>query len=101
MLNGWEPSHKEWTAQRQLQGNGERPSFRLVSDLLRRYKRSPAKLGRFARFATSAGTAMRTRPRSKFVKQLKARRCGKCGSKINNQRVRCPRCANALSRPSK
>jgi len=44
---------------------------------------------------------MRTRPRSKFVKQLKARRCGKCGSKINNQRVRCPRCANALSRPSK
>jgi len=44
---------------------------------------------------------MGIRPRTKFTKQLKERRCPKCGAKINNQRTRCKRCACGLNRPKK
>jgi len=44
---------------------------------------------------------MRTRPHSKFVQQLKARRCGKCGGKLNNQVRRCKRCHATQGRPKK
>lgn len=44
---------------------------------------------------------MGMRPRTKFVHKLKARRCSKCGGKINNQRKRCKRCAATLSKPKK
>ena len=44
---------------------------------------------------------MRTRPRSKFVKKLKNRRCGKCGAKMSLGRVRCKRCASVSSQPKK
>ncbi|HEX4144603.1 MAG TPA: hypothetical protein VHY91_13945 [Pirellulales bacterium] len=44
---------------------------------------------------------MRTRPHSSFVKQLRERRCGKCGAKLNPQRKRCKRCAAVPSRPKK
>ncbi len=44
---------------------------------------------------------MRTRPHSKFVNALKTRRCPKCGSALNNQRVRCKRCHAAQTRPKK
>jgi uncharacterized paraquat-inducible protein A len=36
----------------------------------------------------------RLRPRSALVKRRKDRRCGKCGAKLNNQQVRCKRCAS-------
>ncbi len=39
------------------------------------------------------------RPRTKFVLELRKRRCPKCGAKLNNQRVRCKRCHAAQSRP--
>ena len=42
---------------------------------------------------------MGTRPRTQFVKSLKERRCGKCGCKLNTQRIRCKRCGNAQGRP--
>ena len=45
--------------------------------------------------------AMRTRPRSKFVKKLKARRCGSCGAKMNTLFVRCRRCSSLVARPKK
>jgi hypothetical protein len=32
--------------------------------------------------------------------QVKDRVCPKCGAKINNQRVRCKKCSQELSRPS-
>ena len=35
---------------------------------------------------------MQSRPRTKFVLKLKARRCPKCGGKINSQVTRCKRC---------
>jgi len=41
------------------------------------------------------------RPRSKFVLEVRDRRCPKCGAKINNQRVRCKKCSQELSRPAK
>ena len=41
------------------------------------------------------------RPRSKFVLEVKDRHCPKCGAKINNQRVRCKKCSQELSRPAK
>ncbi len=44
---------------------------------------------------------MRTRPRSKFVKQLKARRCSKCGGKMNTLSKRCKRCSAPVARPQK
>jgi ribosomal protein L40E len=44
---------------------------------------------------------MRTRPHSKFVNQLHARRCGKCGSKLNNQVTRCRRCHAVAGKPKK
>jgi hypothetical protein len=45
---------------------------------------------------------MRTRPHSSFVQKLKARRCPKCGAKVNPQLKRCKRCANVLTnRPKK
>ncbi|HRF02657.1 MAG TPA: hypothetical protein PLI18_19250 [Pirellulaceae bacterium] len=36
---------------------------------------------------------MGLRPRTKRKKQLKARRCVKCGGQLNNQRTRCKRCS--------
>jgi hypothetical protein len=44
---------------------------------------------------------MKTRPRTKFVLAANARRCGKCGSKLNNQVKRCKRCHAVPSRPKK
>ena len=44
---------------------------------------------------------MRTRPRTSFVLKLKARRCPKCGAKLNNQVTRCKRCHESQSRPKK
>jgi ribosomal protein L40E len=45
---------------------------------------------------------MRTRPHSAFVQKLKARRCSKCGAKLNPQKTRCRRCHKvALNRPKK
>lgn len=41
------------------------------------------------------------RPRTKFVMQLKSRRCPKCNAMINNQRKRCTRCSKALVKPKK
>jgi hypothetical protein len=36
---------------------------------------------------------MGLRPRTKQVMAMKSRRCPKCGGKINNQQIRCKRCA--------
>jgi predicted RNA-binding Zn-ribbon protein involved in translation (DUF1610 family) len=44
---------------------------------------------------------MQSRPRTKFVMQLKSRRCPKCGAKLNNQVIRCKRCHQAQSKPKK
>jgi len=44
---------------------------------------------------------MRTRPHTKFVNQLKARRCAKCGTLLGTQRKRCKRCATPGTRPKK
>ena len=41
------------------------------------------------------------RPRTKFVLQTGARRCPKCGAKVNNQRVRCKKCASEIAKPIK
>ena len=48
---------------------------------------------------SSESRPMGTRPRTQFVKTLKERRCGKCGAKLNTQRIRCKRCGNAQGRP--
>jgi hypothetical protein len=44
---------------------------------------------------------MKTRPRTKFTLKLKARRCAKCGGKLNNQVKRCRRCSAAAGKPRK
>jgi hypothetical protein len=44
---------------------------------------------------------MGLRPRTKFVKKLKARRCSGCGAKLNTQKVRCPRCSTVPKRAKK
>lgn len=44
---------------------------------------------------------MKTRPRTKFTKLLRNRRCPKCGAKLNNQVTRCKRCSGKLSKPRK
>jgi hypothetical protein len=45
---------------------------------------------------------MRSRPRSTFVKKLKAMRCPKCGTKIAGRLVRCKRCSRVINtRPKK
>jgi uncharacterized OB-fold protein len=44
---------------------------------------------------------MGIRPRSKFVKKMKARRCTKCGAKLSTFRVRCKRCSSTQSLPKK
>jgi len=44
---------------------------------------------------------MGIRPKTSFTRKLKERRCPKCGSKINSQRVRCKRCHTAQGRPVK
>jgi hypothetical protein len=44
---------------------------------------------------------MGKRPRTAFVKKMKARRCRKCGGKLNTQQVRCKRCSEKNSRPKK
>ena len=36
---------------------------------------------------------VRTRPRTKLKLKRKARRCPKCGFKLNTQETRCKRCA--------
>ena len=41
------------------------------------------------------------RPRTKFVMKLKNRRCPKCNALLNNQRTRCKRCSQTLTRPKK
>ena len=46
-------------------------------------------------------SAMKTRPRTKFTRAVNSRRCPKCGAKINNQKVRCKKCSQALTRPKK
>jgi uncharacterized OB-fold protein len=42
---------------------------------------------------------MTLRPRTRRTMKIKARRCPKCGAKVNNQRKRCKRCAKVLSFP--
>jgi len=44
---------------------------------------------------------MGKRPRTDFTAKLKERRCPKCGSKINSQKVRCKRCHQPQGRPKK
>ncbi len=44
---------------------------------------------------------MKSRPATKFTLQLKNRRCGKCGAKLNNQVTRCKRCAAPAGKPRK
>ena len=44
---------------------------------------------------------MGIRPRTKFVMQLKNRRCPRCGAKLNNQVKRCKRCAAVAGKPRK
>jgi ribosomal protein L40E len=44
---------------------------------------------------------MGIRSRTRFVQQLKARRCPKCGGRINSQQVRCKRCHQQQQRPKK
>lgn len=44
---------------------------------------------------------MGIRPRTSFVLKLKARRCGKCGAKLNNQVTRCKRCHKSQGKPKK
>jgi len=44
---------------------------------------------------------MGTRPRTKFVHQLKNRRCAKCGALLNRQVTRCRRCHETAGRPKK
>jgi hypothetical protein len=46
-------------------------------------------------------TIMGLRPRTTHVMKLKARKCGKCGGKINSQQVRCRRCHATQVRPVK
>jgi hypothetical protein len=41
------------------------------------------------------------RPRTKFVLQTTTRTCPKCGAKVNNQRVRCKKCASQIAKPIK
>jgi predicted amidophosphoribosyltransferase len=40
---------------------------------------------------------VRIRPRTKLKLMRKARQCPKCGAKLNNQRIRCKRCAAEVS----
>jgi hypothetical protein len=44
---------------------------------------------------------MSLRPRTKFVKKVKSRKCAKCGSLLGSQRVRCKRCSQPAGRPKK
>ena len=44
---------------------------------------------------------MGIRPRTKFVMEQKARRCGKCGAKLNRLVTRCKRCSGKVGRPKK
>jgi hypothetical protein len=44
---------------------------------------------------------MGIRPRTKFVMQLKSRRCPKCGGALNNQKKRCKRCSAVAPKPRK
>lgn len=44
---------------------------------------------------------MGLRERTRFVKQLKNRRCPKCGCKLNRQQTRCRRCHLAQTHPGK
>lgn len=44
---------------------------------------------------------MRTRPHTKFVNQIMARRCAKCGGKLGKFAKRCKRCAQVATRPKK
>ena len=44
---------------------------------------------------------MKTRPRTKFVHQLKNPRCPKCGAKLNNQVKRCKRGTAVVGKPRK
>jgi hypothetical protein len=44
---------------------------------------------------------MKSRPLTRFVHQLKRRRCPKCGAKLNNQVKRCKRCTAVVGKPRK
>ncbi len=44
---------------------------------------------------------MGTRPRTKFVLEVKARRCSKCGVKLGRHETRCTRCHAVQTRPVK
>jgi hypothetical protein len=44
---------------------------------------------------------MKSRPRTKLVLKRKARRCPKCGAKLNNQKIRCKRCTMKVAIPRK
>jgi hypothetical protein len=40
---------------------------------------------------------VRVRPRTKLKLKRKSRRCSKCGAKLNNQQIRCKKCAHETS----
>jgi hypothetical protein len=42
---------------------------------------------------------VRTRPRTKLKLRRKARRCPKCGFKLNTQETRCKRCTTEVALP--
>ncbi|MCR4411951.1 MAG: hypothetical protein NUV77_05935 [Thermoguttaceae bacterium] len=44
---------------------------------------------------------MGIRPRTRFVKKLKAHRCPKCGAKLHPHVGRCRRCHQTQPRPKK
>jgi hypothetical protein len=44
---------------------------------------------------------MGLRPRTKFVKKQKSRRCSKCGGKLSSQQFRCKRCSSLEAHPKK
>jgi hypothetical protein len=44
---------------------------------------------------------MGLRPRTKYVKKLKARRCTVCGAKLNTSQRRCMRCHAVQPRPKR
>lgn len=50
---------------------------------------------------TRDSRSMGLRPRTSHVRKLKARRCSKCGGKLNSQQVRCRRCHAVAGRPVK
>ena len=52
-------------------------------------------------FCPHDGTDLRPGVGKETMPLAKQHLCPKCGAKINNQRVRCKKCAQALTRPKK